>query len=322
MAFQSIAKELSEFERDFAGVLDDRDAAVRFLLQYLAGQHAGRLRPKVLLLTAGMQGGTGPESGRMALLVELLHLASLIHDDVIDNAAERRNQQTVNAVWDNKIAVLLGDYLLSKVLGLMQESALPGLLERVSSTVRQLTSGEITQLSQYNNLDLSESDYIRIVSLKTASLLETSFRLGALSAGADMVQESAYGSFGQRFGLFFQLKDDLKDYAVTSDGKGIYNDIREGNVTLPVIYTMQSLCMTERADFRRRYLQVGKSEPDLSAIAGTVRQCGALAHACGQLRQMEEELLQDCARFPASPYRDDLEYVIRETGDCGPILKL
>ncbi|MBR4492788.1 MAG: polyprenyl synthetase family protein, partial [Bacteroidales bacterium] len=117
MAFQSIAKELSEFERDFAGVLDDRDAAVRFLLQYLAGQHAGRLRPKVLLLTAGMQGGTGPESGRMALLVELLHLASLIHDDVIDNASERRNQQTVNAVWDNKIAVLLGDYLLSKVLG-------------------------------------------------------------------------------------------------------------------------------------------------------------------------------------------------------------
>ena len=321
MAFQSIAKELSEFERDFAGVLDDRDAAVRFLLQYLAGQHAGRLRPKVLLLTAGMQGGTGPESGRMALLVELLHLASLIHDDVIDNAAERRNQQTVNAVWDNKIAVLLGDYLLSKVLGLMQESSLPGLLERVSSTVRQLTSGEITQLSQYNNLDLSESEYIRIVSLKTASLLETSFRLGALSAGADMEQESAYGSFGQRFGLFFQLKDDLKDYAVTSDGKGIYNDIREGNVTLPVIYTMQSLCMTERADFRRRYLQVGKSEQDLSAIAGTVRQCGAWAHACGQLRQMEEELLQDCARFPASPYRDDLEHVIRETGDCGPILK-
>ena len=321
MAFQSIAKELSEFERDFAGVLDDRDAAVRFLLQYLAGQHAGRLRPKVLLLTAGMQGGTGPESGRMALLVELLHLASLIHDDVIDNAAERRNQQTVNAVWDNKIAVLLGDYLLSKVLGLMQESSLPGLLERVSSTVRQLTSGEITQLSQYNNLDLSESEYIRIVSLKTASLLETSFRLGALSAGAEMEQESAYGSFGQRFGLFFQLKDDLKDYAVTSDGKGIYNDIREGNVTLPVIYTMQSLCMTERADFRRRYLQVGKSEQALSAIAGTVRQCGALAHACGQLRQMEEELLQDCARFPASPYRDDLEHVIRETGDCGPILK-
>ena len=249
-------------------------------------------------------------------------LVEIIHDDVIDNAAERRNQQTVNAVWDNKIAVLLGDYLLSKVLGLMQESSLPGLLERVSSTVRQLTSGEITQLSQYNNLDLSESDYIRIVSLKTASLLETSFRLGALSAGADMVQESAYGSFGQRFGLFFQLKDDLKDYAVTSDGKGIYNDIREGNVTLPVIYTMQSLCMTERADFRHRYLQVGKSEQDLSAIAGTVRQCGALAHACGQLRQMEEELLQDCARFPASPYRDDLEYVIRETGDCGPILKL
>ena len=108
MALQSIAGDLEQFERQFASQLDDREPAIRFLLQYLAGQHAGRLRPKVLLLAAGMQGGTGPESGRMALLVELLHLASLIHDDVIDNASERRNQQTVNAVWDNKIAVCLG----------------------------------------------------------------------------------------------------------------------------------------------------------------------------------------------------------------------
>ena len=315
MALPSIAKDLEQFERQFAVRLCDREAAVQFLLQYLAGQHAGRLRPKVLLLTAGMQGGIGPESQRMALVVELLHLASLIHDDVVDHATERRNQQTVNAVWDNKIAVLLGDFLLSKVLELMRDSALTGVLDRVSVVVRQLTAGEISQLSQYNNLELSEPDYLHIVSLKTASLIETSFRLGALSAGADAEQEEAFGRFGQRFGCFFQLKDDLKDYTVTSDGKGMYNDIREGDVTLPVIYAMQRLCLAERAVFRQQYLQIGKDEPLLAGLAETVRRCGALEQACKQLRKMEEELLRDVAAFPASPYRDDLAQLVRETGN-------
>ena len=315
MALPSIANDLAHFERQFAAQLDDREQAVRFLLQYLSGQHAGRLRPKVLLLTAGMQGKIGPESHRMALVVELLHLASLIHDDVVDNAVERRNQLTVNAVWDNKIAVLLGDYLLSKALDLIRESDLPGVLEQVSATVRQLTVGEISQLSQYNNLDLSEPEYLHIVSLKTASLIETAFRLGAISAGADAEQAEAYGRFGQRFGCFFQLKDDLKDYAATSDGKGIYNDMREGDITLPVIYAMRRLCLAERAVFRQQYLHVGKCEADLAGLAGTVRQCGALEQACVQLRNMEEELLHDVAAFPVSPYRDDLAQLVLETGN-------
>ena len=311
---QSIQNELNIFEEQFAGQLQDGEGPAHFLLQHIAGQQGGRLRPKTVMLAAGMQGGITPETIRMAVLVEMLHSASLVHDDIVDDAKKRRDKQTINDIFGGKVAVLLGDLLFSKVLEMVRASALPGVLDNVLDAVGRLTRGEICQLSQRNNLDMGEAEYKRIVMMKTASLFEVSFRLGAVSAGATPEEAEAYAGFGQRFGIFFQYKDDWKDFAVENNGKGCYNDLREGDVTLPVICAMQRLCMADRAEFRRRYLQVTKDEGTLAALAETVAHCGALEQVGSILQTMEEELLASCAQFPASPYREDLMDAIRKVG--------
>ena len=319
---QSIKEEIDAFETGYAGQMQDAHPSVQLLLQYIAGQKGGRLRPKALLLAAGMTGTPGKDSVRMAVLVELMHQASLIHDDVIDDAATRRNFETVNAVWDNRIAVLLGDYFFSKVFGCLQETSLPGVQELVKTTVERMTQGEICQLSHRGNLDLSEDEYRNIVFLKTASLIETAFRLGAMSVGAPAEQVGRCGSFGRLFGTFFQFKDDLKDYADTSDGKGCLNDMREGEVTLPVIYTMRRLCLSERSLFRQRFLKIHKDDADLAELAGTVTRCGALEQACAELCAMKDELLRMCAGFPDTPYRRDMEKLIVGVGEVSFMQKV
>lgn len=286
-------------------ILQDGNVSVHTLLHYLSERKGGLLRPKIVLLTAGMCGGITEETYRAACMGELLHQASLIHDDVVDNASERRNRASVNAIWDNKIAVLLGDNLLSRVLQLLSASALPELLKEVTRTVRCLTEGEISQLAQRGNLEMETADYDRIVYLKTASLIETSFRWGAMSASASAERVEAFGAFGRAFGTAFQWRDDLKDFC-GADGKGRYNDLREGEVTLPVLECMQGLCLAERADFRRLYGKAGKNEADLAALAATIVRSGGWQRSVARLKALGEELQQRCRAFAPSPYRDDL----------------
>lgn len=312
---QSIQNEIDMFEQQLCGLLRDEEASVQILLDYLARQQGGRLRPKLLLLTAGMAGGITTESHTLACLVELLHTASLVHDDVVDEAGMRRRMESVNAVFDNKLAVLLGDYLLAKVLGIASQLALPEVWPLLSDTVRQLTRGEMVQLSRRGCLDLAEADYFRFLEWKTASLMELSCRLGALSAGASKAEQEAYGQWGRDFGIFFQLKDDLKDFSAVADGKDSYSDLREGEVTLPVMYAMQRLSLNGRADFRRRYLKIQKPAGELEALAATVRDCGALHQAGEKLSQMQTVLLQQLEGFPESVYRLDLQQLVRETGN-------
>lgn len=307
----SIQNELAVAEAAIQDLLKEGEAPVRTLLDYLSEQKGGLLRPKIVLLAAGMCGGVTEESHRAACIVEVLHQASLIHDDVVDNASERRSKASVNAVWDNKTAVLLGDNLLSRVLMLISGSAIPGLLDEVARTVRRLTEGEICQLAQRGNLALEEEAYDRIAYLKTASLIESAFRLGALSASASVETVEAMGAFGKRFGTAFQWKDDLKDFAA-ADGKGRYNDLREGEVTFPIIAAMRSLCLSERAVFRQGFLQPGKDETAIRRLADTVRQSEGWRQALGRLRAEGAALERTCLEFPPSPYRDDLLHITKE----------
>lgn len=318
---QSIQNEIDKVEELLRGSLKDEEASVQFLLDYLASQQGGRLRPKLLLLTAGMSGGITAESRSLACLVELLHTASLIHDDVVDEAAMRRSRESVNAVFDNRLAVLLGDYLLSKVLGIASRLAQPEVWPLLCDTVGKLTRGEMVQISRRGCLDLTEGDYFRLLEWKTSSLMELSCRLGALSAGAPAEMQENCGRFGRSFGTFFQLKDDLKDFARTADGKDRYSDLREGEVTLPVMYAMQRLCLSERADFRRRYLKLQKSADELESLAVTVRDCGALQQAGEKLGQLQQELLAQLELFPESIYRQDIRQLIVETGNLGFLTK-
>ena len=318
---QSIQNEIDMFEQQLCGLLRDEEASVQILLDYLVRQQGGRLRPKLLLLTAGMSGGITAESRSLACLVELLHTASLIHDDVVDEAGTRRRMESVNAVFDNKLAVLLGDYLLAKVLDIASRTALPGVWPLLVETVGCLTRGEMLQLSRRGCLDLTEADYFRFLEWKTASLMELSCRLGALSAGAPAEMQEDCGRFGRSFGTFFQLKDDLKDFSAVADGKDPYNDLREGEVTLPVMYAMQRLCLSDRADFRSRYLKLQKSAEELEALAATVRDCGALQQAGEKLSRMQQELLAQLELFPESIYRQDIRQLIVETGNLGFLTK-
>ena len=312
---QSIQNEIDIFEKNFRELLSDRDAPVQFLLDYLSAQQGGRLRPGLLLLSAGLSGGITEESRSLACMVELLHTASLIHDDIVDDAQMRRHVESVNAVFDNKLAVLLGDYLLTKVLDIASRIGKSEIWPLLSDTVSRLTRGEMLQLSHWSDLELAEADYFRFLEWKTASLMELSCRLGALSAGASAQLQESCGQWGSRFGIFFQLKDDLKDFAETTDGKERYSDLRQGVVTLPVIYAMQRIPMDEQLDFRRNYHAFGKSAEAMEALAEQIRKCGALEQAAVRLGQMQQELQQQLETFPDNAYRRDLQQLIEETGD-------
>lgn len=312
---QSIYKELDIFENAFREFFKDEDTSVQFLLDYLSTQQGRRLRPGLLLLTAGMSGGITDKSYAMACMVELLHTASLVHDDVIDEADMRRHQLSVNAMFDNKLAVLLGDYLLAKVLQIASRTDSPEVWTLLSDAVRRLSRGEMVQLSRRECLDLKEDEYFQILEWKTASLMEISCRLGAWSAGASTQLQDGFGQWGRRFGVFFQLKDDLKDFSETADGKSRYNDLREGEVTLPVMYGMQRLCQSERAAFRSLYLKQVKTEEDMERLAAMVRDCGALRQAGEKLSQMQEVLLRQLYTFPEGVYCQDIQQLVMEIGN-------
>ena len=262
----------------------------------------------------------------MAQLVELLHLSSLIHDDVIDHGRIRRGVKTVNAQYDNKLAVLLGDYLLSRSLSLMGQSHIPQVLQEVSGTVGALTSGEMRQILHVGDFEMQESDYEKIVSQKTASLIQSAFVLGTLSAQYSSSASSAVfvsGSsdltlvrrMGHLLGMAFQYKDDWKDYQPEIDGKGWGNDICEQQVTLPVIFAYRQMREEERKEFRQLYQKAATDRQAVQEVADVVRKRGGLACLEKKIAGFREELWRILPDFPEGPFRDDLCRMVEDITD-------
>jgi len=235
---QPIANELNLFEDKFKLAMKSNVALLDTIMTYIVKRKGKQVRPMFVFYSAKLFNGVTDATYRGASLVELLHTATLVHDDVVDDSDERRGFFSINALWKNKIAVLVGDYLLSKGLLLAVKNKDFKLLEIVSTAVEQMSEGELLQIEKARNLNLSEEIYFDIIRKKTASLIASCCAMGAASAGANQEQIEQMHLFGECIGIAFQIKDDLLDYGDDDIGKPTGIDLKEKKLTLPIIYTI------------------------------------------------------------------------------------
>jgi octaprenyl-diphosphate synthase len=269
------------------------------------------MRPMFVFLTAGVCGGINETSYRAASLIELLHTATLVHDDVVDDSNMRRGFFSINALWKNKIAVLVGDYLLSRGLLLSLANDDTDLLKIVSNAVREMSEGELMQIEKARRLDIHEDIYFEIIRKKTASLIASCCACGASSAGAgkDIVEKMRL--FGEYTGIAFQIKDDLFDYESSGrTGKPNGTDIKERKMTLPLIYTLNNSSFAEK----RRIIHIVKSRSSdpatVSDLYNRVNATGGIAYTKERMLDYRERALTLLGDFPASEYRTSLEQLV------------
>lgn len=235
-----IAPELDEFDNLFKTSLKSKVLLVDLVSKYIIKTKGKRIRPILVLLSAQLCGGINERTYRGAGLVELLHTATLVHDDVVDDAEERRSFPSINAVWKNKIAVLMGDYLLSRGLMLAVDNDDLDFLKSITHSVKRMSEGELLQINKTRKLDIDERTYFSIISDKTASLISTCCEIGAKSATNNSEITNKMKEFGENLGIAFQIKDDILDYVGSSSGKKIGIDLKEKKITLPLLFCMNS----------------------------------------------------------------------------------
>jgi octaprenyl-diphosphate synthase len=234
-----IGTELSLFEKKFAESVISTNPLLDRIMRFIIRRKGKQMRPMFVFLSANIAGGINETTYRAASLIELLHTATLVHDDVVDNSVKRRNFFSVNALWKNKIAVLVGDYLLSKGLLLSIDNGDFKILQITSRAVKEMSEGELMQMEKARKLDIDEAVYFEIIRAKTASLLAAACASGAYSATADEAMTEKFRLFGENVGIAFQIKDDLFDYGQDNIGKPTGIDIKEKKMTLPLIYALQ-----------------------------------------------------------------------------------
>ena len=241
-----IAEELKQFDIYFRSAMKSKVMLLDKIMQYLVKRKGKQMRPMFVLLSANLCGGINPSTYRGAALVELLHTATLVHDDVVDDAEERRGFFSINALWKNKIAVLVGDFLLSRGLLMSLEHEDYQLLKIVSNAVKLMSEGELLQIEKARKLNVDEPTYFEIIRQKTASLIASCTECGAASAVEDPETIEKMRLFGEKVGMAFQIRDDLFDYGTMDVGKPLGIDIKEKKMTLPLIHTLNKVPWGER----------------------------------------------------------------------------
>lgn len=250
---KTIEPELKQFNVFLEESLKSSTPLLNKILKYVLKQKGKQIRPLFVLLSAKCHGEINENTYRAAAFIELLHTATLIHDDVVDDSDKRRGLFSINALWKNKIAVLVGDYLLSKGMMLALENKDYQMLDTISETVKAMSEGEIYQMEKARRMDITEEDYYEIIRRKTASLISSCCVVGALSAGADEAQVEKMRNFGTLAGIVFQIKDDVFDYQINNKtGKPAGNDIQEHKMTLPLIHLLKISSDSERRSIIRK----------------------------------------------------------------------
>ena len=315
LAKKVISKELALFEVHFREAMKSRVALLDRIMQYIVRRKGKQLRPMFVLLSAKLGGDINESSYRAASLVELLHTATLVHDDVVDEANERRGFFSINALWKNKIAVLVGDYLLSKGLLLSLDNKDHRVLQLLSTAVRLMSEGELLQLEKSRKLNLDEKIYYEIIGGKTASLLASSCAAGASTTFENDESIEKMRLFGEKVGMAFQIKDDLFDYSSEAIGKPTGNDIKEKKLTLPLIYTLNNC----DAALRKKIIYIIKNQntqkDKVDFVLNAVENFGGITYATNKMFAYRDEALEILHSFPASEVREALEELVRYTTD-------
>lgn len=307
----TIENELKEFNKLFSQALKSKVALLELITRYLLKQKGKKIRPLLVLLSSNICGGIKERSYRGASLVELLHTATLVHDDVVDNAETRRSFPSINAVWKNKIAVLMGDYLLSRGLMLAVDGNDFDFLRVITNTVKRMSEGELLQISKTRKLNIDEETYFRIISDKTASLLSTCCEIGARASTEEMDKISAMREFGENLGIAFQIRDDILDYIGTKKvfGKPLGGDIKEKKITLPLIYALKQSPKEENSKIIK-LIKNGAKKSDIDEVISFVKKYDGINYADKVAVEYTNRALNNLKIFGESESRNTLESLV------------
>lgn len=305
-----IDDELLSFESRFRDAVKSQTPLLDRIMRYIVKRKGKQLRPMFVLLSAKLFGPVEESAYRAASLVELLHTATLVHDDVVDDSMERRGFFSVYALWKNKVSVLVGDYLLAKGLLLSLDHNDHQILHILSDAVRKMSEGELLQLEKARSLNLKEDIYFEIIRNKTASLLASACAAGAWSTSNDMATAEKMRLFGEKTGIAFQIKDDLFDYASEDVGKPTGNDIKEKKLTLPLIYTLNNV----DKETRRKIIYIVKNnnrdKKKVSWVINKVKEAGGIDYAAEKMEAYKQEALDILHSFPDNKIRKGLEDLV------------
>lgn len=311
-----VANHMLQFEGVFHNAIKSPVPLLNLIMRYLTRRKGKQMRPLFVYLSADLCGGVTESTHRAAALIELLHTATLVHDDVVDNSNERRGFFSINALWKNKIAVLSGDYLLSRGLLLAVENNEFDLLRIVSQATREMSEGELLQIEKARRLDIHEEVYYEIIRKKTAALIASCCGAGASSAHASMDLVQTMASFGEKVGMAFQIKDDLFDYqSVNHTGKPNGIDIRDQKMTLPLIHLLSKCSSAEKRFVINTVKSHNTEHQRVKKVIAMVAEAGGLDYAHQQMIRYRDEALEMLSEFPNVPARQSLVDLVKFTTD-------
>lgn len=310
---EPIASEMQEFEKKFRASMKSKVLLLDKIMSYIVKRKGKQMRPMFVFLSAGLTGQISESTYRGASLIELLHTATLVHDDIVDDANYRRGFFSVNALWKNKIAVLVGDYLFSRGMLLSIDHQDYNLFRIVSEAVKEMSEGELLQIEKARKLDITESVYFDIIRQKTASLIASCCAIGSSSSGATEEQISAMKQFGEKVGIAFQIKDDLFDYGEDEIGKPLGIDIKEKKMTLPLIFSLNKAKWSNK----RKIINIIKNQSHkprkVAEVINFVKESGGIAYANSIMNKYYQDACEILDKFPDSKYKVALLQLVQFT---------
>ena len=307
-----IKKEMELFEKKFKDSMLSKVPLLNRITYYIVSRKGKQMRPMFVFLVAKMvsEGGFDERTYRGASVVELIHTATLVHDDVVDDSNRRRGFFSINAIWKNKIAVLVGDFLLSKGLLLSIDNEDFDLLKLISIAVREMSEGELLQIEKARKLDITQDIYFDIIRQKTATLIAACCGIGAASIGASNETVQQMRKFGEYIGIAFQIKDDLFDYTDEKIGKPTGIDIKEQKMTLPLIYTLNNCDKKEKAWIINSIKKYNKDKKRVKEVIAFVKENGGIDYTIAKMNDYKNKALSILETYPDSPYKNSLLQMI------------
>ncbi len=304
-----ISNEMKDFKIKLKSELKSGNPLIDTVINYVLKRKGKQIRPIFVFLTAGLNGIINESTFRAATLIEILHTATLIHDDVVDDSNYRRGYFSVNALWKSKYSVLIGDYLLSKGLELSVRNSDYKFLEVLSNAVKMMSEGEITQLKKSKSLDIDEKTYFKIIKEKTASLFSSCCKMGAISANASPKKIKMMDEFGMLVGQAFQIRDDLFGYLSFSTGKPSLNDFKQAKITLPLIYSLKKANRVKKNEIIKNL----KNLSSIDTIISFVNDYKGIEYSESKMNSLIDNSHLILNKFPESSYKESLKELLKYT---------
>src|SRR5665647_1929076 len=309
-----VENEMVEFEAYFSRTMRSEIPLLNIILNYILRRKGKQMRPLLVFLTARLNGEIAESTYIAATCIELLHTASLVHDDVVDDAHERRGSLSINALWNSKIAVLLGDYLLSTGMHICVENSRYDMLEIISEAVKAMAEGELLQLQKARKSNIKEEDYFRIIISKTGALLSACTACGARSVSEDTDTVQLMKDFGENIGIAFQIRDDILDYEGTGlTGKTVGNDIKEKKITLPLIHALEQSANSKRRHIINIVKSRKKTKSEIAEVISFVIEYGGIEYAGVKMNQYRDKALAILDSYPESEVKESIREFVQYT---------